>query len=43
MRVKSYTTEQSRNDLEVIEWLLRDGAITQEDAQYMKRYVQTLK
>jgi hypothetical protein len=43
MRVKSYNAENARNDLEVIEWLLRAGAITQEDAQYMKRYVQTLK
>jgi hypothetical protein len=42
MRVKSYTTEHARNDLEVIEWLLKAGAISPEDARYMKRYVQNL-
>ena len=43
MRMMSYTTEQASNDLEVIEWLLRAGAITKEDARFMKNYVQNLR
>ena len=39
----SYTTENARNDLEVINWLLRAGAITPEDAKFMRNYVQSLK
>lgn len=39
---KSYTPAQAKNDMEVIEWLLNAGAITQEDARYMKNYVLTL-
>jgi len=42
MQVNSYKPEHARNDLEVIEWLLKAGAITPEDARYMKRYVQSL-
>jgi hypothetical protein len=39
----SYTHENARNDLEVIDWLLNAGAISQEDARFMRNYVQNLK
>lgn len=42
MDVNSYTTEHANNDLAVIEWLLRAGAITKEDAQFMRQYVLSL-
>jgi len=41
--MKSYNHEQARNDLEVIDWLLTAGAITKEDARYMRNYVQNLR
>lgn len=37
-----YTPEQASNDLVVIEWLLSAGAISREDARFMKRYVESL-
>lgn len=40
---KSYTPENARNDLEVINWLLTAGAISPEDARFMKNYVLSLK
>jgi hypothetical protein len=40
--MKSYTSENARNDLAVIEWLLNAGAISQEDARFMRRTVQNL-
>jgi hypothetical protein len=43
MRVKSYNHENARNDLEVIDWLLNAGAITKEDAHFMRKYVQNLR
>ncbi len=39
----SYTIQQANNDLEVINWLLRAGAISKEDAKFMRNYVQSLK
>ena len=41
--LKSYTPQQASNDLAVIDWLLRAGAITQEDAKFMRNYVQSLR
>lgn len=38
----SYTYEQAHNDLKVIDWLLRAGAISKEDARFMRNYVQRL-
>lgn len=29
-------------DLEVIEWLLRSGNITQEDARFMRHYLESI-
>ncbi len=40
---KPYSLENARNDLEVITWLLSAGAISPEDARYMRNYVQSLK
>ena len=40
---KTYTPEKAKADLEVINWLLRAGAISTEDARFMKNYVQSLK
>jgi hypothetical protein len=37
-----YTPQQASNDLVVIEWLLNAGAISKEDARFMKRYVESL-
>jgi hypothetical protein len=37
-----YTPTQARNDLVVIEWLLSAGAISREDARYMRNYVESL-
>lgn len=39
----SYTPEKASSDLQVIDWLLRAGAITNEDARYMRNYVLSLK
>ena len=41
--MKSYTPENARNDLEVINWLLSAGAISLEDARYMRNYVHSIK
>ena len=41
--MQKYTPENARNDLEVINWLLHAGAISPEDARYMRNYVQGLK
>ena len=41
--MQKYTPTQAKNDLEVIDWLLRAGAISTEDARFMKNYVQSLK
>ena len=40
--MNSYTPENASNDLQVIDWLQKAGAITLEDARYMKQYVQSL-
>lgn len=37
-----YTPQAARNDLVVIDWLLSAGAISREDARFMKRYVESL-
>jgi hypothetical protein len=41
--MKSYTPQQAANDLTVIDWLLSSGAISKEDARFMKNYVLSLK
>ena len=43
MCMKSYTPTQAANDLTVIDWLLSAGAITKEDAKFMRQYVHSLK
>ncbi len=40
--MNSYTPEKASIDLQVIDWLQKAGAITQEDARYMRQYVQSL-
>jgi hypothetical protein len=37
-----YTPENASNDLAVIDWLLSAGAISREDARFMKNYVESL-
>jgi hypothetical protein len=38
-----YSPQEASNDLTVIDWLLRAGAITKEDARWMRNYVQSLR
>jgi len=40
--MKTYTPEKASKDLQVIDWLLKAGAITQKDAHDMRKYVQSL-
>jgi hypothetical protein len=40
--MKTYTSENARNDLEVIEWLLSAGAISEQDARFMRKTVQNM-
>ncbi len=40
--MKTYTPEKASNDLQVIDWLLKAGAITHKDARDMRKYVQSL-
>ncbi|MEM4240245.1 MAG: hypothetical protein QXM31_01205 [Candidatus Woesearchaeota archaeon] len=40
--MKTYTPEKASSDLQVIDWLLKAGAITSKDAREMRRYVQSL-
>lgn len=40
--MKTYTPKQASNDLQLIEWLLKAGAITSKDAHEMRKYVRSL-
>ena len=37
-----YTPQNASNDLIVIDWLLSAGAISKEDARFMRVYVESL-
>lgn len=37
-----YTPENASSDLVIIEWLLSAGAISKEDARFMRNYVESL-
>lgn len=37
-----YDLQQASNDLAVIDWLLSAGAISREDALFMRNYVESL-
>jgi hypothetical protein len=42
MVMKAYTPQHASSDLAVINWLLKAGAITNKDANDMRKYVQSL-
>lgn len=39
----AYDETQIGHDLEVVDWLLRSGSISSEDARFMRRYLESLK
>ncbi len=40
--MNTYTPQNASSDLQVIDWLLKAGAITNKDAHDMRKYVQSL-